>query len=128
LIYWTEGEPGDGVTAPKLGVTCNFDPVCPFHPKKTMEIRDCKLLHFSLRMDDNWDSHALDVNFTCPICGYKDTFGVAVSEDHHTKVIGIVDEDREKEDGVWKHELKEIEKNEKGTSEIGSDDWMEAYE
>lgn len=121
MNYWTEGDWDS-----KLGVTCNFDPFCPFHPKETMGIKNCKLLHFSLRYDDDWDSHALDVVFNCAICGYKETFGVAVSEEHHTKVIGVVDKDRE--DGVGKHEIKKIEKNERGTSEVTADNWMEAYE
>ncbi len=121
MNYWTEGDWDS-----KLGVTCNFDPTCPFHPKTRMLVNDCKLLTFSLRMDSNWDSHALDVVFMCPICGYHDIFGVAISDEHHRRVVKMVNQDREK--GIGKHEIVQIEETDECDCSFEKNSWVEAYQ
>ena len=122
MNYWTEGDWDSD-----LGVTCNFDPVCPFHEKKktSMVVNNCKLLNFSLREDEDWDSHALDVVFECPYCGYKDIFGVAISREHHQKVVAYVNDQREK--GIGEHEIFQAKRDQEFTGEAQDESWLEAY-
>uniref|UniRef100_A0A6M3K3G8 Uncharacterized protein n=1 Tax=viral metagenome TaxID=1070528 RepID=A0A6M3K3G8_9ZZZZ len=68
------------------GLECNFQPMC--HYCKVPMGNSCiKLLHFPLNEPAYWErgeinGYAVDVEVECPLCGYWETFGVAVDKEH----------------------------------------------
>ena len=84
MAVWTETE--DTYS----GLEANFTPTCFWHPDNptVMELFDIKNLNFKLH-DDNPDepwSFATDVVVKCPYCGFHDTYGVAMSREHHDRM------------------------------------------
>ncbi len=119
MKYWEDGD----FKGSKLGMTAKFVPTCPFHTNIGMILKNCKALHFSLRGDDDWDSHALDVVMTCPECGYIDLFGVAISEEYHTKITEMVDHDRERDFGLHTN----IIRRQADDGNTDDNEWMDVY-
>lgn len=73
-----------------LGLHCDFHPKCKFCGTK-LKLFSTNLLEFALdKSKQDEKSHALDVNFMCPSCGYIDIFGVAISEEHWGKILKIL--------------------------------------
>jgi len=85
MAVWTE------TTETYSGLEGNFTPTCLFHPEvpTVMELFDIKHLNFKLhpdKEDEPW-SFATDVVLRCPYCGFDDVYGVAMSPDHHKKMV-----------------------------------------
>lgn len=76
--YWRE--------APNciLGLECCFNPSCPFDGAE-MGFYVSKVHKFKIN-DGDHDSHAIDMEFTCPECGYWTPFGVAISKEHYERI------------------------------------------
>ena len=101
MTYWKEGDFDS-----RMGITGTFRNECSFHPGVGMIVKHCNVQAFSLRQDDNWDSRAVDVVFTCPECGYIDVFGVAISLEHYDKIQARLEEDSKK--GMYNIEKTDI--------------------
>jgi uncharacterized Zn finger protein len=73
-----------------LGLKCDFHPRCKFCDTE-LKVFSTGLLDFALDKSKKKDrSHALDVNFMCPNCGYLDIFGVAISEKHWARILELL--------------------------------------
>jgi len=106
-----------------LGIVSKFVPLCPFHPKIGMYVINCKVFNFSLRNDENLDSHAIDVALSCPECGYLEVFGVPITQKHYTKVVDTVREYREK--GIGVHET--FERADRDSGGPKDNQWLGKY-
>jgi len=56
---------------------------------------ECKPHTFFL--SDGKRAFAIDVEMTCPECGLWETFGIAISKEHYTRVIERIAKVREKQ-------------------------------
>ena len=70
-----------------LGLQCLFWPKCDFCGAR-MAFWCAKPHKFSINDgDDVPRSHAIDIELYCPLCGYWEAFGVAVSKEHYEHVV-----------------------------------------
>jgi len=91
----------------KFGLRCTFHPKCPFC-KTPLRVLTTNLLDFKLDEEQEINSHALDVDFMCPACGYLDIFGVAISEEHWGRILKLLADLMEKEEAVYLGDVEEI--------------------
>ena len=85
----------------KMGLRCKIHPRCYFCDTP-LQVFTTGLLDFALeREKQDKRSHAIDVDFMCPNCGYLDVFGVAITEAHWGRILQMLAEMTDKKEAVF---------------------------